>query len=84
MSLFGRNKTSVGLDIGSGLIKVAVVEHGRGGPVLTKVAITPLTGDAIVEGEIMDPGIVSEAIQAALRDAGVKNKAVSPPWAAAT
>jgi type IV pilus assembly protein PilM len=76
MSLFGRTKTSVGLDIGSGLIKVAVVEHGRTGPVLKKIAITPLTGDAIVEGEIMDPGLVSEAIQAALADAGVKNKAV--------
>ena len=76
MSLFGRTKTSVGLDIGSGLIKVAVIEHGRAGPVLKKVVITPLTGDAIVEGEIMDPGIVSEAIQAALQAAGVKNKSV--------
>jgi type IV pilus assembly protein PilM len=76
MPLFGRNKTSVGLDIGSGLIKVAVIEHGRGGPLLTKVAITPLTGDAIVEGEIMDPAIVSDAIQSALLDAGVRTKAV--------
>ena len=76
MSLFGRTKTSVGLDIGSGLIKVAVVEHGRGGPVLKKVVIEPLSSDAIVEGEIMDPGIVSEAIQAALRAAGVKSRAV--------
>ena len=76
MSLFGRKKTTVGLDIGSGLIKVAVIEHGRGEPTLIKVVITPLTGDAIVEGEIMDPGIVSEAIQAALLEAGVKSKAV--------
>ena len=66
MALFGRKKTTVGLDIGSGLIKVAVVDHGRAQPELVKVAIVPLLADAIVEGEIMDPGIVSDAIRAAL------------------
>ena len=76
MALFGRKKTTVGLDIGSGLIKVAVIDHGRGQPELVKVAITPLLADAIVEGEIMDPGIVSDAIRAALSSAGVKNKEV--------
>jgi type IV pilus assembly protein PilM len=29
MALFGRKKTTVGLDIGSGLVKVAVVDHSR-------------------------------------------------------
>ena len=76
MALFGRKKTTVGLDIGSGLIKVAVIDHGRGQPELVKVAITPLLADAIVEGEIMDPGIVSDAIRTALASAGVKNKEV--------
>ena len=42
MALFGRKKTTIGLDIGSGLIKVAVIDHGRGEPELTKVAIMPL------------------------------------------
>ncbi|MBI3789375.1 MAG: type IV pilus assembly protein PilM [Gemmatimonadetes bacterium] len=76
MALFGRNKTTIGLDIGSGLIKVAVIEHGRSEPELSKVVITPLTGDAIVEGEIMDPGIVTDAIRQALEAAGVKSKTV--------
>ena len=58
MALFGRKKTTIGLDIGSGLIKVAVIDHGRGEPELVKVAIMPLLADAIVEGEVMDPGIV--------------------------
>jgi type IV pilus assembly protein PilM len=71
MALFGRNKTTVGLDIGSGLIKVAVVDHSKGQPVLTRVAMEPLMKDAIVEGEVMDPGVVTEAIQAALAAAGV-------------
>ncbi len=76
MQLFGRKKTTVGLDIGSGLIKVAVIDHGKKEPTLTKVAIMPLLADAIVEGEIMDPGIVSEAISAALAAAGVTTKQV--------
>ena len=61
MALLGRKKTTIGLDIGSGLVKVAVIDHGRSEPELTKVAIAPLLADAIVEGEIMDPAIVAEA-----------------------
>ena len=76
MALFGRKKTTVGLDIGSGLIKVAVIDHSKPEPELTKVSITPLLADAIVEGEIMDPGIVSEAITGGLAAAGVISKSV--------
>jgi type IV pilus assembly protein PilM len=76
MALFGRKKTTVGLDIGSGLIKVAVIDHSKAEPELTRVAITPLLADAIVEGEIMDPGIVSEAITGCLSAAGVTTKEV--------
>jgi len=74
MALFGRKKTTVGLDVGSGLIKIAVIDHGKGAPELVKVAITKLQPDAIVEGEVMDPGIVSDAIRAALDNAGVNGK----------
>src|SRR5439155_14697331 len=76
MALFGRKRSTVGLDVGSGLIKVAVVDHSKREPELTRVAIQPLQADAIVEGEVMDPGVVAEAIQAALTDAGVKSKEV--------
>jgi type IV pilus assembly protein PilM len=72
MALFGRKKTTVGLDIGSGLIKVAVIDHSKKQPELVKVSVVPLLADAIVEGEVMDPGIVAEAIQSALAAAGVK------------
>jgi type IV pilus assembly protein PilM len=77
MALFGRRKRTVGLDIGSGLIKIAVIDHGRGEPELVKVAITKLQPDAIVEGEVMDPGIVSDAIRAALDNAGVGGKNIA-------
>ena len=76
MGIFGRKKTTVGLDIGSGLIKVAVIDHSKKQPELMKVSITPLLADAIVEGEVMDPGIVSDAIRGALSAAGVKSKSV--------
>src|SRR3954453_9278457 len=76
MGLFGRKKTTVGLDIGSGLVKVAVVDHSKKQPELVKVAVVPLLADAIVEGEVMDPGIVAEAIQSALAAADVKGKHV--------
>jgi type IV pilus assembly protein PilM len=72
MPLFGRSKTTVGLDIGSGLIKVVVMDHARGVPELVKVAVAPLLPDAIVEGEVMDPRLVSDAIQEAMERAGVK------------
>jgi type IV pilus assembly protein PilM len=70
MALFGRKKSTIGLDIGSGLVKVAVVEH-KAEPELVRVAIEPLEADAIVEGEVMDPGLVAQAIRGALDKAGV-------------
>src|SRR4026208_1722309 len=76
MGLFGRTSTTVGLDIGSGLIKLVAISHSAGGPVLTKVAFTSIAHDAIVEGEIMDPGIVTEAIKGLLASAGIKAKSV--------
>src|SRR5437867_11276335 len=76
MGLFGRKATTVGLDIGSGLIKLFAISHASGGPVLAKVAFTSIGNDAIVEGEIMDPGIVAEAIKELMASAGVKTKQV--------
>jgi type IV pilus assembly protein PilM len=72
MGLFGRNATTVGLDIGSGLIKLVAISHASGGPVLTKVAFTSVVNDAIVEGEVMDPGIVADSIKGLMASAGIK------------
>jgi type IV pilus assembly protein PilM len=76
MAMFGRKRTTVGLDIGSGLIKLVVIQHGSGEPVLTKVAFTSVVDDAIVEGEVMDPGIVAEAIKGLMSSAGIKPRQV--------
>jgi type IV pilus assembly protein PilM len=76
MGLLGRSRSTVGLDIGSGLIKLVVITHGGGGPVLSKVAFTQVVDDAIVEGEVMDPGIVADAIRGLFASSGVKPKHV--------
>lgn len=76
MALLGRRKPTVGLDIGSGLIKAVVIDHSKGEPELVKVGIAPLSTDAIVEGEVMDPGIVADAIRECLTMADVKTKEV--------
>jgi type IV pilus assembly protein PilM len=44
--------------------------------VLTKVAFTSVVDGAIVEGEVMDPGIVADAVRGLLSSAGVKAKRV--------
>ncbi len=76
LASFRRKKTTIGLDIGSGLIKVAVIDHGKAAPELVRVAITPLSSDAIVEGEVMDSGIVADAIRDAMIQAGVQSSNV--------
>ena len=64
MKLFSKkSKYSVGLDIGSSLIKVVEVDHSKGDPMLTRYGIIKLPPEAIVEGEMMDQSLVIEGIQ---------------------
>lgn len=74
MALFGRKKLTVGLDIGSGLVKAVVIDHSGPTPELAKVVITPLNDTAIVEGEVMDHGIVADAIRQTIAATGVTTK----------
>ena len=76
MAFFGRNKITAGLDIGSGMIKLVVVDHSKAQPEIVQVATSPLVPDAIVEGEIMDPVLVADTIQSLVQSAGLKNKRV--------
>jgi len=77
MKMFSRkSKTSVGLDVGSSLIKVVEVDHSKGEPVLTSFGIIKLPPEAIVEGELMDQSLVIEGIQEAVAKAGISTKNV--------
>ena len=68
MALFGRRRTSVGLDIGSGFVKVVQVDHSGDQPEVRRVAMRPLLPDTIVEGEIMDYGVVSDTVRSLFQD----------------
>jgi type IV pilus assembly protein PilM len=76
MALFGRNKVTAGLDIGSGFVKLVVIDHSKAEPEIVQVAMTPLVSDAIVEGEIMDPQLVADTIRSLVQSAGLKRKQV--------
>jgi len=76
MGLFGRSRTSVGLDIGSGFVKVVQVDHSGDQPEVTRVAMRPLLPDAIVEGEIMDYGLVSDTVRELFEETGLEGKGV--------
>lgn len=72
MKLFSRkSSSSVGLDIGSSMIKIVELDHSKEMPILKKFAVTKLPPEAIVEGEIMDRSLVIEGIQEAMTMAGI-------------
>lgn len=77
MPLFRRNKLTVGVDIGSGYVKAAVVDHSGDEPRLQRLASLPLVSDAIVEGEIMDPHLVVDTLQAVMQTLGIKTRNVA-------
>ena len=56
MALFGRKRSSIGLDIGSGFVKMVEVDHSGDQPEVTRVAMCPLLPDAIGEAEIKGEG----------------------------
>jgi type IV pilus assembly protein PilM len=76
MGLFGRKKTSLGLDIGSGFVKMVEVDRSGDQPEVSRVAMRPLMPDAIVEGEIMDPGLVAETIRGLFEEVGIRRRDV--------
>jgi type IV pilus assembly protein PilM len=53
-----------------------VIDHSADEPRLLRLASLPLVSDAIVEGEIMDPPLVIDTIQAVIQTLGVRNRAV--------
>jgi type IV pilus assembly protein PilM len=76
MGLFGQKKSSVGLDIGSGFVKLVEVDHSGDQPEVTRIAMRPLLADAIVEGEVMDPGLVAETVRDLVSEANLKGDRV--------
>jgi len=77
MKLFSKkSNTSIGLDIGSSLIKIVEIDHSKGDPILRNYGIAKLPPEAIVEGEIMDRSLVIEGIQDCMTKANVTREEV--------
>jgi type IV pilus assembly protein PilM len=76
MGLFGRSKLSAGLDIGSGVVKLVVIDHSKPEPEIIQVLTSPLVPDAIVEGEVMDPVLVAETVKSLVASAGLKRPGI--------
>ncbi|MBN1885788.1 MAG: type IV pilus assembly protein PilM [Candidatus Krumholzibacteriota bacterium] len=67
-----KNTTTVGLDIGSSLIKVVEIDHSGAVPRIVKLGFTRLLPEAIVEGEIMDRNLVVDGIRECFEQAGIQ------------
>lgn len=75
--MFGKKKSTVGLDIGSSSIKVVeIVQDSHGGRLLNYGISEPLS-EAIVDGEIMDRQMVHEAITNLMESRQIKTKDVA-------
>lgn len=76
MGLFGRGRSVLGLDIGSGFVKLALVDHGGDRPEVRAVAIRPTPAGAVVDGEVVEPGRVAGAVGELMEEAGVRPRNV--------
>jgi len=77
--LFSRSKNLVGLDIGTSSVKaVELKDMGKGrGYQLVSIGMEPLSPEAIVDGAIMDSGLVIEAIQNVFTNNRIKGSDVA-------
>ncbi|MGW8267923.1 MAG: type IV pilus assembly protein PilM, partial [Longimicrobiales bacterium] len=57
-------------------MKIVEVDRSGGQPEVSRVAMRPLLPDAIVEGEVMDPGLVADTIRGLFQEVGIKGKDV--------
>ncbi len=71
-----RKGSTVGLDIGSSLIKIVEIDHSGALPKITHFGMTKLLPEAIVEGEIMDRNLVIDGIRECIEQAGVESDEV--------
>jgi type IV pilus assembly protein PilM len=74
--VFGKGKTTVGLDIGSSAVKVVELETRGEITRLANYGIVGLVPEAIVEGEVMDRQLVVETVQNLMEQCQIKERRV--------
>ena len=72
-----KNKTAVGLDIGSSSVKLVQLKEKRGGFQLLAYGSAPLPPEAIVDGALMNSAAIVQAIQEVFAQQKVKAKEVA-------
>jgi type IV pilus assembly protein PilM len=80
VGLFGKEKGLVGVDIGSSAVKAVELKvGGKGGDEyqLLNIGLEPLPPEAIVDGAIMDSGVVIDAVQNLFLDNRIKTAEVA-------
>ncbi len=76
-SLFSRPKNLIGLDIGSGAIKLVQLRRDGGGYKLQNFGIKLLDSELVVDGTIMDTERVVSVIKSLLAEHSIKEKEVA-------
>jgi type IV pilus assembly protein PilM len=70
------SRLSVGLDIGSSLIKLVALSRNAEGWALANIALASLPAGAIVDGDVMDSGAVADSIEDLFRQLGLEENRV--------
>jgi type IV pilus assembly protein PilM len=73
----GKQKSLVGLDIGSSSIKAVELKSSKAGYELVSFGLEPLTQDTVVDGAIMDAPAVASAISKIFDSQKIKTKNVA-------
>ena len=71
LPFLSKKSSTVGLDIGSSLIKIVESDDSGGAPKIVHFGCTRLLPEAIVEGEIMDRGLVIDGIRECVEQSGI-------------
>lgn len=73
----GEGRNLIGVDIGTSSIKVCQLKESRKGFGLVKFGYAPLSPQAIVDGQVMDAGIVVETLSRVFHDNRIRQKEVA-------
>lgn len=76
MALFDLGRGHIGLDIGTSAVRAAEVRGGEKNPVVSRFGQVLLPRGAVVDGEVQEPEIVSQAISTLWKRAGFGSRTV--------
>lgn len=73
----GEGKNLIGVDIGSSSIKVCQAKETRRGLLVQRLGFAPLPPQAIVDGQVKDPGLVVEGLRRLFNESKIRSRDVA-------